>query len=82
MNPEAEIDILRARLNAHRRILVWLANALPPDAKSQLAQALRESLLPQDGQEDPGAVPAAGFGELAEQTAETRAILSALRDVA
>jgi len=50
---------LEGRLLAHRRILALLLGQLPKDQKQALLLWLSDRSILQDGQEDPGAVPAA-----------------------
>lgn len=52
---------LEGRLLAHRRLLAELVHLLPADRRAALAQWLDERANFQDGQEDPGAVPAEGI---------------------
>lgn len=68
-------DTLEGRLNAQRRVLIWLVEALPADKREQILAELWEPFPPQDAQEDPGAVPAGTFAMTAAYGAELRAIL-------
>lgn len=70
-------DDLEGRLNAQRRVLSWLVDTLPADKREQILAELWEPFPPQDGQEDPGAVPAGTFAMSAAYGAEIRAILHA-----
>lgn len=69
------IEELEARLTAQRRILMWLVRELSADQTSRLMAELWEPFPPQDGQEDPGAVPVGAFAVEAGYGAEIRMIL-------
>lgn len=53
---QSDLLKLEGRLNGLREILKALASQLPPDAADALAAALHQCAIPQDQQEDPGAV--------------------------
>lgn len=72
------IDELDARLTAQRRVLMWLVKELSPEQAARLMAELWEPFPPQDGQEDPGAVPAGAFAVEAGYGAEIRMILRGL----
>jgi hypothetical protein len=76
---EGHIQALEARVNAHRHLLTWLVSALPSDVGAQMLTALDEPYPPQDGQEDPGAVPVDEFGATAAFSAEVRSIIEPLK---
>jgi len=69
------IDELEARLMAQRRVLMWLVQELSAEQTSRLMAELWEPFPPQDGQEDPGAVPVGAFAVEAAYGAEIRMIL-------
>lgn len=69
------IEELEARLTAQRRILMWLVQELSAEQASRLMAELWEPFPPQDGQEDPGAVPVGAFAVEAGYGAEIRMIL-------
>jgi hypothetical protein len=74
-------DELEARLSAQRRVLRWLLlKVVASEADYQdLVASLDESFPPQDGQEDPGAVPTEAFAGFAASAAEIRAILEPVK---
>ena len=72
------IEALEARLSAQRRVLAWLVSDLTSEQGARLVKAVAEPYPPQDGQEDPGAVPVAEFAGMAAFSAELRAILGGL----
>lgn len=72
---------LEARLDAQRRILRWLLPRFiaTPEQCADLLATLDQSVIPQDHQEDPGAVPTEAFGSMAAFNAEMRAILGPVK---
>lgn len=70
---------LEARVNAQRRILTWLVANLDESDGARLLAELNETFPPQDGQEDPGAVPVEAFGATSAFALEVRAILEPLK---
>ena len=72
---ERTADGLQGRLSAQRRVLAWLVRELSAEQHARLVEALSEPYPPQDGQEDPGAVPVQAFAGIAAYSAEIRAIL-------
>jgi hypothetical protein len=76
---EGYVEALEARVNAHRRVLTVLMRQLPEDARQRLLAELNEPYPPQDGQEDPGAVPVDEFGAIAAFAAEVRTIIEPLK---
>lgn len=78
------IEQLDARLHAQRKVLGVLLGVLAQDEASRrtLTNALRadSAYPPQDGQEDPGAVPAEAFAFLGAYAAEVNALFAALDD--
>lgn len=75
---DGHIEALEARLSAQRRVLAWLVSELTSEQGARLVRAVAEPYPPQDGQEDPGAVPVAEFAGMAAFSAELRAILAGL----
>lgn len=71
---------LEARLTAQRRVLMWLISRLGKVEAACLLNALWEPFPPQDGQEDPGAVPVDAFALTAAYGEEMRTILRPLAD--
>lgn len=69
------IDELEARLTAQRRVLMWLVKELSAEQAARLMGELWEPFPPQDGQEDPSAVPVGAFAVEAGYGAEIRMIL-------
>lgn len=76
---EGYLQALEARVNAHRRVLTALVMELPQEAGQRLLSELDEAYPPQDGQEDPGAVPVDEFGAVAAFAAEMRSIIAPLK---
>ena len=76
-SPEA----LEARLDAQRRVLGWILTRLAasPEDFNDLIDTLDQPSIPQDHQEDPGAVPTEAFGPMAAFAAEMRAILDPVK---
>lgn len=72
---------LDARLDAQRRALRWLLarTVTTPELFADLLENLDEPVIPQDHQEDPGAVPTEAFGSMAAYTVEMRAILDPVK---
>ena len=82
MTPSSQvIDALEGRLLAHRRLLVQLLARLPPTTGENLIDWLAERTLPQDGQEDPGAVPTEGMGLELAMADEYRQLAQLTRDL-
>jgi hypothetical protein len=75
------MEALDARLDAQRRVLRWvLARMITSPAQfKDLIDNLDQSVIPQDHQEDPGAVPTEAFGAMAAFAAEMRAILDPVK---
>jgi hypothetical protein len=76
---ESYVQALEARVNAHRRVLGALMGELPADIGNRLLAQLDEPYPPQDGQEDPGAVPVDEFGAIAAFVAEVRTLIEPLK---
>lgn len=76
-SPEA----LDARLDAQRRVLRWILARMvrTPEQFRDLLDNLDQTVIPQDHQEDPGAVPTESFGAMAAFAAEMRAILDPVK---
>jgi hypothetical protein len=72
---------LEARLDAQRRVLRWILARMvtSPAQFADLVENLDQSVIPQDHQEDPGAVPTEEFGQIAAFAAEMRAILDPVK---
>jgi hypothetical protein len=73
------LEALEARISAHRRVLTALVRELPEGAGRRLLAELNEPYPPQDGQEDPGAVPVDEFGAIAAFAAEVRTMIEPLK---
>jgi hypothetical protein len=71
---EGAIEGLQGRISAHRRVLVFLISLLSEAQRQRLRATLLEPYPPQDGQEDPGAVPVSQFAGMAAYAAELRLI--------
>jgi len=78
---EHTYEQLDARLDAQRRALRWLLARFvsTPELFADLVEHLDQPVIPQDHQEDPGAVPTEAFGAMAAYTAEIRAILDPVK---
>jgi hypothetical protein len=78
---ERSYDHLDARLDAQRRALRWLLARFvtSPELFADLIENLDQPSIPQDHQEDPGAVPTEEFGAVAAYAAEIRAILDPVK---
>lgn len=76
MMNDGHVAALEARLSAHRRVLTILLSRIDPKERLELQALLAEPYPPQDGQEDPGAVPVEEFAAIAAYGAE----MSVLRD--
>lgn len=61
MTEDKTIAALEGRLLAHRRVLAQILAILPDRDRETLSEWLEERQILQDGQEDPGAVPAEGL---------------------
>lgn len=74
-------EALDARLDAQRRVLRWVLARMvkTPVQFKDLIDNLDQSVIPQDHQEDPGAVPTEAFGSMAAFAAEMRAILDPVK---
>jgi hypothetical protein len=74
-------ETLDARLDAQRRALRWiLARMVTSEEQFQdLMDNLDQPVIPQDHQEDPGAVPTEAFGQVGAFIAEMRAILEPVK---
>lgn len=75
------LEALDARLDAQRRVLGWLLEQVVTTQAQfdDLIARLDEPRIPQDHQEDPGAVPTEAFGAVSAFNAEMRAILEPLK---
>jgi hypothetical protein len=73
--------MLDARLDAQRRVLRWILARMvtTPEQLEDLLSNLDQSVIPQDHQEDPGAVPDEAFGAIRAFAAEMRAILDPVK---
>jgi hypothetical protein len=69
---------LEGRILAHRKLLVALLNALARAAPDPdvVWNDIRDSALLLDHEEDPGAIPEAGFAMQVQETEELRSIIS------
>ncbi|HVK81396.1 MAG TPA: hypothetical protein VM915_12365 [Verrucomicrobiae bacterium] len=76
---EGYVQALEARVNAHRTALEWLVRHLPAEQGVQMLIDLNEPYPPQDGQEDPGAVPVEAFAATAAYAQEIRTLLEPLK---
>jgi hypothetical protein len=78
---EATHAMLDARLDAQRRVLRWILARMvtTPEQLQDLLDNLDQSVIPQDHQEDPGAVPDEAFGANRAFAAEMRAILDPVK---
>ncbi|RYZ14697.1 MAG: hypothetical protein EON61_02800 [Alphaproteobacteria bacterium] len=78
---EPTFRALDARLDAQRRVLRWILARMvvTPAQFADLMDNLDQTVIPQDHQEDPGAVPTEAFGEIAAFAAEMRAILDPVK---
>jgi hypothetical protein len=80
--PKDELQILRARLNAHRELIVEILSQLMASDIRVGGGALGgpgDDLAVMDQEEDPGVLPTEAFAEQAEYAAEIRAIFHAAR---
>lgn len=77
----SNVTDLESRLAAQRLVLEWLLEAVVTDRETlgRLTSAIEAKFPPQDGQEDPGAVTTAAFGDMAATTAELRLLLDPLK---
>lgn len=73
------VKALEARVSAHRTALEWIVRHLSAKHGAQMLADLNEPYPPQDGQEDPGAVPVEEFGATAAYSQEIRTILEPLK---
>jgi hypothetical protein len=75
------VDALDARLDAQRQVLHWLLIHVveTPEQLQDLIAHLDQPRIPQDHQEDPGAVPTEAFGMVSAFNAEMRAILDPVK---
>lgn len=71
------LQTLEARLNAQREIVIALLShaLLERDTGLALLRSLEEEVIAQDGAEDPGSQPSAGFARGNEKSTEIRDIL-------
>ena len=78
---EPSYQALDARLDAQRRVLAWILEQMiaTPAQLEHLLANLDQSVIQQDHQEDPGAVPNEAFGPNAIFAAEMRAILDPVK---
>ncbi|MFN3314237.1 MAG: hypothetical protein ACK46Q_12335 [Hyphomonas sp.] len=65
-------------MSAHRRVLTWLVKELSAEQGARLVAELSEPYPPQDGQEDPGAVPVEEFAGIAACSAELQMMFAAV----
>lgn len=81
MSNETAPEEIEGRLTAQRRVLRWLLEHLAVDAEGldALLAELDEPTIPQDHQEDPGAVPAEQYAAMAAYSSELRMILEPVR---
>jgi hypothetical protein len=79
--PGESVEALEARLDAQRQVLHWLLAVVvdTPERFEKLITDLDQPRIPQDHQEDPGAVPTEAFGLVSAFNAEIRAILDPLK---
>jgi hypothetical protein len=79
--PVPSVDALDARLDAQRKVLHWLLvhTVQTPEELDDLVAHLDQPRIPQDHQEDPGAVPTEAFGVVSAFNAEMRAILDPVK---
>jgi hypothetical protein len=79
--PGETVDALDARLDAQRRVLGWVLDRLVTTQQEfdDLIAHLDEPRIPQDHQEDPGAVPTEAFGAMSAFNAEMRAVLDPVK---
>ncbi len=79
--PGETVEGLDARLDAQRRVLRWVLRRMvtTPEQFDDLIAHLDQPRIPQDGQEDPGAVPTEAFGAMSAFNAEMRAILDPVK---
>lgn len=75
------VEALEARLDAQRKVLHWLLARVvdTPERFDDLIVNLDQPRIPQDHQEDPGAVPTEAFGLMSVFNAEIRAILDPVK---
>jgi hypothetical protein len=75
------VEALDARLDAQRQVLHWLLLRIvdTPERFVHLIAHLDRPRIPQDHQEDPGAVPTEAFGLMSAFNAEMRAILDPVK---
>lgn len=75
------VEELDARLDAHRRLLRWILKRTVTSREEfdALIAHFDQPIIPQDHQEDPGAVPTEAFGLVAAFNAEMRAVLDPVK---
>ena len=73
------VAALEARLSAHRRVLRLLLSRIAPEDREDVLALMAEPYPPQDGQEDPGAVPVEEFAAIAAYGAEMRVLREAVK---
>ena len=76
---DGHVQALEARLSAHRRVLALLLSRIAPEQREEVLALLAEPYPPQDGQEDPGAVPVEEFAAIAAYGAEMRVMRDAVK---
>jgi hypothetical protein len=76
---DGHVAALEARLSAHRRVLRLLLSRIAPQDREAVLALMAEPYPPQDGQEDPGAVPVEEFAAIAAYGAEMRVLREAVK---
>lgn len=75
---DGRVEALEARLSAHRRVLRLLLARISSEDRAHVLALMDEPYPPQDGQEDPGAVPVEEFAAISAYGAEMRALREAV----
>lgn len=73
------VEEIEGRLNAQRELLVSLLALLMRDMGPAQIEQLEQDILPQNGEEDPGAVPSQAFAIATATADEMRTILKSAR---
>ena len=76
---DGHVGALEARLSAHRRVLRLLLSRITAEEREEVLALMGEPYPPQDGQEDPGAVPVEEFAAIAAYGAEMRVLREAVK---
>jgi hypothetical protein len=76
---DGRVEALEARLSAHRRVLRLLLSRVGTEEREEVLALLAEPYPPQDGQEDPGAVPVEEFAAIGAYGAEMRVLREAVK---